>query len=59
MNKLMIIGNLGCVPVWWKDQLPVDADGLQVTAYEITLLDKEHVRIRATFETGIKWRNEK
>ena len=54
-----MIRKLGCVPVWWKDNLPLDADGLQVTAYEIRLLDKEHVRITATFETGFEWRNEK
>ena len=53
-----LIRKLGCVPVWWKDNLPLDADGLQLTAYEIKLIDKEHVRIHATFETGFWWRNE-
>lgn len=50
-----LIRRLGCVPVWWKDNLPISADGLQITSYEITLIDKEHVRIRAEFETGFTW----
>ena len=54
-----IIRRLGCVPVWWKDRLPISADGLQITAYEITLIDQDHVRIRATFETGFDWRDRK
>jgi len=48
-----LIRRLGCVAVWWKDYLPISADDLQVVSYEIRLIDKEHVRISAEFETGI------